>query len=181
MHQQAKDCAAKLGSDMIQLTLAEFLDHMCQRFYQNVNIDLMKYLLDITLENDFCIHHSELINYGVMSSTQSSHMRKRLNHLLLKENVDYKIKEGSPLSPQRGGHNKKNYYLNPNAFKKCITRAKRCPEHTTDPVDYCDNYIALENICGLYIHYQELYNKKIIETKDSKINELLDKIKELTG
>ena len=106
----------------------------------------LEYFLELTTqEGEFVVHHEKLIEYGVMTSIKSSHVKVKLDALELVENIDYSLlPDVWQLRPQGGTSIKKIYMLTPEAFKKCLMRAQRRPRQKVDPVVYCDYYLLLE-------------------------------------
>ena len=52
----------------------------------------MQYFLELTTrEGEFVVHHEKLIEYGVMTSIKSSHVKVKLDALELVENEDYSL------------------------------------------------------------------------------------------
>ena len=58
-----------------------------------------------------------------MTSTQSTHVREKLDQLMLIEGEDFELQDVLQLRKQGGSS--KHYYLTPRAFKKCLMRAQR--------------------------------------------------------
>jgi hypothetical protein len=98
----------------------------------------LQYFLELTTqEGEFVVHHEKLIEYGVMTSKQSSDVRVKLNALATKwpppkavelvEDIDYRLPDVRQPVPQgrsadsafgEGGYStKKVYMLTPEAFK----------------------------------------------------------------
>ena len=98
----------------------------------------LKYFLELTTrEGEFVVHHEKLIEYGVMTSIKSNHVKVKLDALELVENEDYSelpdIRQnlsfgGREVLPDIwqnlsfGGRPKKVYMLTPEAFKNCLIR-----------------------------------------------------------
>jgi len=56
----------------------------------------MKYFLELTEhEGNFVVHHEKLVEYGIMSSKRSSHVKVKLDALELIEDIDYSLQYGS--------------------------------------------------------------------------------------
>ena len=52
----------------------------------------MKYFLELTEhEGNFVVHHEKLVEYGIMSSKRSFHVKEKLDALELVENEDYSL------------------------------------------------------------------------------------------
>ena len=134
----------------------------------------MQYFLELTTrEGEFVVHHEKLIEYGVMTSIKSNHVKVKLDALELVENEDYSLLldvqqqwEGA-----RGIKHTKVYKLTPEAFKKCLMRAQRRPKQKVDPVIYCDYYLLLEKTYKLYTDYEKQLLNKQLEQKDQIIDQ----------
>ena len=123
----------------------------------------MNYFLELTNhENEFVVHHDKLVEYGIMTSTQSSAVNKRLARLSLIEGEDILVGDVSEQDRNHGGSNKKVYHLTPGAFKKCLMRAQRRVDQPIDPVIYCNYYLLLEKIYKLYTDYERTYSEKLL-------------------
>ncbi len=169
--------ATKLATDLTKITMADFFKSIHGKFYQDQDISFMEYFLELCEhDGEFYIHHNKLIEYGIMTSTESSKIKDKLKNLNLVESSDYvlaDIRENS----ENGGRPSKVYYLTSEAFKKCLMRARRYKGQPIDPVIYCDYYLLLEKVHKLYTDYERLYSNKLISMKDDKINELISEVK----
>jgi len=75
-----------------KLNLEEFFKNIHQKFYSNQDISFMTYFLELTTqEGEFVVHHEKLIEYGIMSSKRSFHVKEKLDALELVENEDYSL------------------------------------------------------------------------------------------
>jgi hypothetical protein len=138
-----------------KLNLEDFFKSVHAKFYSNYDISFMKYFLELTeYEGEFIVHHSKLIEYGIVTSNRSSDIKEKLDNLRLVENEDYHLRD-VPQNLSFGGRPKKVYMLTPEAFKKCLMRAQRRPKQTVDPVVYCDYYLLLEKTYKLYTDYEK--------------------------
>ena len=146
----AQTFANNLGETMTKITLEDFFKSIHMRFYPGQDISFMEYFLELTEhENEFFVHHNKLREYGIMTSDESSDVRKKLNGLSLTDGEDYLLGHISE-QVESGTKHKKVYHLTPSAFKKCLMRARRYPNQPVDPVIYCDYYLLLEKIYKLY-------------------------------
>jgi uncharacterized coiled-coil protein SlyX len=107
-----------------------------------------------------------------MTSTESSKVKDKLNDLRLVNEEDYTRADICERG-KSGAQIHKHYNLTPDAFKKCLMRAQRRANQPVDPVVYVDYYLLLEKIIKLYNDYQSGYLKKVLSTKDAKIDELI--------
>ena len=54
----------------------------------------MDFFLELTEhENEFCVHHDKLVEYGVMTSGRSSATKGKLDQLELIEGVDFTLQD----------------------------------------------------------------------------------------
>jgi sulfur relay (sulfurtransferase) DsrF/TusC family protein len=67
----------------------DFFKEVHSKYYNDQDISFMEYFLDLINHNQFYVHHSKLVEYGVMTSTQSTHIRDKLNQFDLIEDEDY--------------------------------------------------------------------------------------------
>lgn len=162
---QAKAKAIKFGSDLIEISLEEFLKDMHSSYFNDVDISFMKKFLSFyETENEYPVEHSALIEYGVMTcEDDSSKVKEKLKNLGLKENVDYRVSIEERFGVSRGKSNRKVYYLSQQSFKLCLARAQRRPGQAVDPVMYAKYFISLEAVYALYNHYQAALEKAKLE------------------
>ena len=122
----------------------EFFKIIYEKFYSDKDISFMNYFLRLTeYEGKFVIHHEKLIEYGIITSTQTAHVKETLDALGLVEDKEYHGLQtrGFEWLPE------KFYMLTPEAFKKCLMKAQ--------PVVYCEYYLLLEKIYKLYFNYED--------------------------
>lgn len=175
-----------LSGQETKMTMIEFFKEIHSRFYSHVDISFMDYFLELAEhENEFVVHHSKLIEYGIVTSTRSNDIKDRLNVLSLTENEDYTMRDvPQQWEKSRGFKHCKVYHLTPEAFKKCLMRARKYNQRV-DPVIYCDYYLLLEKIYKLYTEYEktilEHVNKNLqenIEQKDKQISNIEQDLKD---
>ena len=70
----------------------------------------------------------------------------------------------------RGHKHCKVYNLTPEAFKKCLMRARKYPNQTIDPVIYCDYYLLLEKMYKLYTEYEKSIMEQQLDEKDQQLH-----------
>jgi hypothetical protein len=127
----------------------------------------LEYFLELTAqEGEFVVHHEKLIEYGIMTSKQSSDVRVKLNALELVEDIDYselrEVFRDISENLSFGGRPKKVYMLTPEAFKNCLLRARKYPKQKVDPKVYSRYYLLLEKTYKLYTDYEkQLLNKQL--------------------
>ncbi len=130
--------------------------------------------------NEFCIPHTELSNYGVLSDKikdkDSSRVKKFFNdtHSYV-EGLDYIIVEEIVNKGLRSQATKKTYMMTPDVFKMCLLRCNKSRK-------YADYYLILEKVFVYYHRYQQVYDKTLytnmLNGKDDKIDNLAMEIKE---
>ena len=153
-----------------KLSLEDFFKKIHKKFYPNYDISFMKYFLELTEnEGELCVHHEKLIEYGIMSSKQSSNVKVKLDAVGLVEEEDYRLIDIYEPVPQGGYSTKKVYMLTPEAFKTCLLRARRYPNQKVDPQVYSKYYLLLEKTYKLYTDYEKQLLSKQLEQKDQTI------------
>jgi hypothetical protein len=107
-----------------------------------------------------------------VSSKKSNDIKDRLDSLGLAEGEDYQLRDIPQQSAtSRGLKHCKVYYLSPEAFKKCLMRARKYPNQTADPVKYCDYYLLLEKIHKLYADYEKTILEQELVQKDQQLDQ----------
>ena len=107
----AKTYATELANDRTKITMTEFFRNVHSRFYQNQDISFMEYFLELSdHEDEFVVHHDKLREYGIMTSTQSSDVKKKMVLLELVEGQDYTLRHVSERG-RSGAQTHKHYYL----------------------------------------------------------------------
>ena len=160
-----------LINSLTKITMTEFFKEVHSKFYNNIDITFMDYFLELTEhENGFYIQHDKLIEYGIMTSKRSNHIKEKLDALGMQENENYIITNIQEQINNSGTKHKKIYILTPESFKKCLMRAQRRADQPVDPTIYCDYYILLEKIYNLYTKYEREYSNKLLSVKDDKID-----------
>ncbi len=155
---QAKEFAITRGNQQHHFTLSQFMDEVHQMFYSHVdirsfaacNISFKDYFMEIVeQEGEFVVHHSKLIEYGVMTSTQSSHVKQKLKVLGMVEGDDFELTHMCVPRNQGGTNIVNSYILTPESFKKCLMRARRYTGQDADPAIYADYFLLLEKLIFL--------------------------------
>jgi hypothetical protein len=134
----------------------------------------MSYFLELTEhEGEFVVHHEKLIEYGIMTSKQSSHVKVKLDSLNLVEDEDFSLLTDvcEQWNGSRGIKHINVYMLTPEAFKTCLMRAQRRPKQTVDPVMYSKYYLLLERTYKLYTDYEKHLLNKQLEQKDHQLEQ----------
>ncbi len=168
----AKEYALGLANTLTKVTLTEFFMNIHDQFYPGTDITFMNYFLELTAhEDEFYVHHSKLAECGIMTSMQSSDVRKKLQVLDLVESEDFTLRDVSERG-KSGSQIHKHYHLTPKAFKKCLMRAQRRANQPVDPIIYCDYYLLLEDVFKLYTDYERAYSERSLAMKDDKIDRL---------
>ena len=96
----AKNYSTQLANDLTKITMTEFFNNIHSRFYPNQDISFMEYFLELTdHEDEFVVHHSKLVEYGIMTSTQSYAVKSKVDTLGLTVDVDF-FARGRPRAKQ---------------------------------------------------------------------------------
>ena len=131
----AKTYATQLANDLTKINLTDFFTSVHAQFYPDQDISFMEYFLELTEhEDEFYVHHSKLIEFGIMTSERSSAVKSKLDTTLkMIEGSDYDLQEVFQVRKQGGTVIAYHYYLTPVAFKKCLMRAQRYGDQPIDP------------------------------------------------
>ena len=156
MKTEQQEFIKSLVDSKTKITMKDFFKTIHSKFYSKQDISFMEYFLKLTEnEGEFIVHHEKLIEYGIMSSKQSNHIKEKLDALNLVEDEDFSLLpdireqwEGS-----RGVKHTKIYKLTPEAFKTCLLRARRYPNQKVDPQVYAKYYLLLEKTYKLYKYF----------------------------
>jgi hypothetical protein len=131
----------------------------------------MKYFLELTEnEGEFVVHHEKLIEYGIMTSKQSSHVKVKLDALNLVEDIDYLLTDICE-QVQSGTKHTKVYKLTPEAFKTCLLRSRRYPNQKVDPQIYAKYYLLLEKTYKLYTDYEKKLLVVQLQQKEQQLEQ----------
>ena len=143
-----------LSHNAVKTTMTEFFKEIHSQFYSHIDISFMDYFLELAEhENEFVVHHSKLVEYGIVTSNRSSTIKEKLDALSLVEGEDYLLQDIlQQWEASRGLKHCNVYHLTPEAFKKCLMRARKYNQ-PVDPVIYCDYYLLLEKIYKFYTDY----------------------------
>jgi hypothetical protein len=177
MTQSAQAYSMELANQLTKITMEKFFKEIHKRFYPDQDVSFMKYFLELTQkEGEFVVPHTDLVKYGIMTSIESGDVKKKLNALKLEKDEDFTLGDISEPVKQGGFVTHKVYHLTPEAFKKCLMRARKYKNQEVDPVVYVDYYLLLEKVFKLYTDYERQYAKCILALKDDKIDEQSNKI-----
>ena len=176
----AKTYATQLANDLTKITMTDFFKNVHSQFYPDQDISFMEYFLELTEhEDEFYVHHSKLVEFGVMTSTESSKVKDKMRDLKFVKDEDYDVADVREVRKQGGTTSTNHYHLTPQAFKKCLMRAQRRANQPIDPVIYCDYYLLLEKVFKLYTNYERMYSEKLHSIKNDKIDSLEDTLSNL--
>ena len=157
MKTEQQEFIKSLVDSKTKITMKDFFKTIHSKFYSKQDISFMEYFLKLTEnEGEFIVHHEKLIEYGIMSSKQSNHIKEKLDVLRLVEDEDFSyvfpdVRENL----SSGGRPKKVYMLTPEAFKTCLMRSRKYPNQTVDPTIYSKYYLLLEKTYKLYTDYKK--------------------------
>ncbi len=164
-----------LSNNLININLYAYFKKFHANFCPELDIEFMDYFLYlITKKNEICIEHQKLIDFGVINTNKSAHIKDCLEKFNAIENVDFECFAAEPPAAKRGGHNKKEYKLTPKLFKLCLIRSIKENK-------YANYYLLLEECYYYYQEYQIMYQNNIINGITSENKSLHKKIDELLG
>ena len=176
----AKAYSVELGNSLTEVNMEEFFISVHDKFFSDIDISFMSFFLELVETEGFIVHHNKLAEYGIMTSTRSYNVLKKLTLLDMEENVDYLIKQVSGQVGNSGVKHVNMYYLTAKSFKKCLMRAQRRPNQPVDPAIYCDYYLLLEDMCALFRFYQKTLDAKIVAKLEEEKENLASDNKSLS-
>jgi phage anti-repressor protein len=177
----------EIVNNNISITIIEYIKEANNRYYQ-IDISFMEEFINLVERNDYCIPHTTLIKYGILSDKNiSSDTNRLLEQYGFKENIDYLLCNVAEQVPS-GTKYKNEYLLKPDTFKLCLIGSIKTRK-------YAKYYILLERCINYYNKYQiELKNNKIkylnienlslsdkIDKQSAKIDKQSDEIHQLLG
>jgi hypothetical protein len=163
-----------LVNTLTKISLEDYFKSYHGYFYPDQDISFMSFFIEINAKKrEFCIPHTKLFEYGVLAECSSNNVFQRLTKLKLKNEVHYLLHN---LMQQLDSGTKYSniYMLKPKAFKKLLMRAGKNSKQSIDVEIYADYYLLLEDVYIDYTAYERAYSKKILETKDAKIDTLIN-------
>jgi hypothetical protein len=73
-----------------KINMKDFFKIIHNKFYPGQDISFMEYFLELSdHKEEFIVHHDKLLEYGIMSSKQSTHVKVKLEALGLVEGEEY--------------------------------------------------------------------------------------------
>ena len=174
--EQAREYAVKQAEKLNKLSMNEFFIYIHSNYYPDQDNSFMNYFLELCdKEGQFVVEHTKLVEYGVMTSTESSKVKEKLDSLGLVINEDYLLTDVCE-QVKSGTKHSKLYTLTPEAFKKCLMRTQRRLDQPIDPVIYCNYYLLLEKVFKLFTAYERAYSTKLLLAKDEQLKDALSKV-----
>jgi flagellar motility protein MotE (MotC chaperone) len=174
---QAKEFAIARGNQQHPFTLSQFMDEIHRMFYSHVDISFKDYFMELVeQEGQFVVHHSKLIEYGVVTSKRSSDIKNKLDALGMVEGDDYRLRD-IPQPVKQGGYVTTNHYiLTPESFKFCLARSRRYTGQPVDPVIYFRYFLLLEKMVKLFSLYESTKKDAELASRDRTISEQAQRI-----
>jgi hypothetical protein len=180
MKTEQQEFIKSLVDSKTKITMKDFFKTIHGKFYPKQDISFMEYFLKLTEnEGEFIVHHEKLIEYGIMSSIRSYHVKEKLDALDLVEDEEYsEVLPDIRQNLSSGGRPKKVYMLTPEAFKTCLMRSRKYPNQTVDPTIYSKYYLLLEKTYKLYTDYEKQLLNNQLEEKDQVIEQNQQQLEE---
>jgi hypothetical protein len=161
--------AALVRAD-IRLNIRAYLQRINAEVFKEPIEDFVDDLLDLIISDEFCIPHTKLNQYGVI--TNEKHMCHNVGDMLAR----YEFKEGQDFSlstaKSTGGRPAKMYYLKPRTFEHCLMRARN-----TDR--YAKFYGLTKQCITLYDKYQIALKEQEIMLLANQNTELMRMMAEM--
>lgn len=174
------DYAVNLAETLTEKSKTDFFKEVHAQYYSNYDISFMDFFLDIIKKDgEFCIEHTKLIEYGVLTSTRSSNVKDKLEAHGLKEGVNFILLDVQQ-NENTVGRKPKMYYLTPNAFKICLMCTQKRATQETHSIVYVWYFLLLEKVHEYYSVYQLLYANKMKQILANKNKTLVSKLDEMS-
>ena len=162
------------------ITILDYVNAINDQFYK-IDISFINELLDYVIKDDFCIPHTLLVKYGILSEKNlSTHVKDMLDQYGMIKDEDFKLSNVRE-SVFGGCTHKINYLLHPDTFKLCLMRSK-------NERKYAKYYILLERCIKYYNDYQiDMLKQAVIsltekiEDKTIELNEVKEVVVEKDG
>jgi hypothetical protein len=178
-NQKANQIVNDLAETLTKINLSEFFKKIHSECYPEYDISFMEYFLEICDKDDeFVIHHSKLVEYGIMTSNDSHSVIRKLDRLKMIEGKHFTLHQLVERG-KSGSQIHKDYHITPEAFKKCLMRATKTKDQPINPDVYCDYYLLLEKVFKWYNAYEKKYLQKLLSNSNDTIKELNKNIQEL--
>lgn len=163
------------------MSVYEYFELYKDEFYKNQELEFKdEFLKLIPQKKAFCVHHEFLIKCEIIQNKNSSYIKRCLNDIHAKLDVDYCIIKTAKKYIS-GTKYKNNYYLTPKSFKKILMRSPKTEK-------YADYYLMIEDSMNAYDAYQLLYKNmlissqnKLLLSKDAKIDNLIKMTEQLVN
>jgi predicted nuclease with TOPRIM domain len=168
---QLQAFALKTAETLTNYTVNDFFNAVVQHFLPTMDLEFTTYFVYLITHNEeCCVDHSKLVEYGVITDNDSAKIKRKLDSLKCVDGIDYTISTDQVLMPQGGSKSKNTYNLTPRAFKMCLMRSK----NTTK---YSEYYLLLEQIQYYYNMYQLKYKDILLSGKDIRIDSMMTELK----
>ena len=164
-----------IADKQVSYDLKRFFEIIHKEFFKNVDISFMNYFLElIEKQDEFCVNHSKLYEYNVITLNKKENTKEIKNCLVedndFVEGEDYLVGEVPHQSETSRGVKYSNVYmLKPKTFKFCLMRSKNCKQ-------YSKYYLLLEEMYLYFTKYEKAYKDVLLSGKNCQINELIKKV-----
>ena len=168
---QLQAFALKTAESLTNYTVNDFFNAVVQHFLPTMDLEFTTYFVYLITHNEeCCVDHSKLVEYGVITDNNSAHIKRKLDTFKCVDGIDYTISTDQVLISNGGSKSKNTYNLTPRAFKLCLMRSK----NTTK---YSEYYLLLEQIQYYYNMYQLKYKDILLSGKDIRIDSMMTELK----
>lgn len=161
-----------ISNNLTKYDIITYFNKIHELFNNNTDISFMEYFLSLVDKNDeFCVDHTKLIEYGVINTNRSNHIKECIENFEFKKNIDYIIFAAErSAANKRGGHNAKHYKMKPHVFKICLMQSK-------NEKKYAKYFVELEKCFYYYKDYQVKYQEVLLSGKDEKYDKFVEESK----
>jgi hypothetical protein len=179
----ANNYAIQLAESLTEISLDDFFKEIHSRFYPTYDISFMEFFMKIIKrDGECCIEHTLLNAYGVLTTTDLSHIKEKLENHDLVENDDFVIlkRQKSEFfifpdvreNENRTGRKPKFYYLTPDAFKDCLMGTQTRSAQRVNSRVYRNYFKLFEKVHDYFKTYETLYANKVKQILSNENNTL---------
>jgi hypothetical protein len=93
-----------LSNNLKNIKLNEYFSLIQSQFYSELDISFMDYFLELIPKKDeICIEHQKLIEYGIINTNRSNHIKDCIEKFNALENIDFECLAAEPSAVKRTG------------------------------------------------------------------------------
>ena len=158
-----------------EINIIDFVKNL-NEVTNNIDISFIEEFIDLVGRVNFCVPHTALFTYGVLTERESTHDIKRLlDQNEFTEGKDYTVFECNLALNSKRGRQQLSYSSTPKTFKYILMRSIKQRK-------FAEYYLFLEEALSYYSEFQKLRLKQqqkfqLMDVKEKGIMRLVDQFK----